>query len=121
MKCYCPCTSFNDSTILDSHILPVARRTNIRVGSFLVSVHEKGSLAAAIAYHFEKQAEGAPDGATLRATPSLEGIRGTLQACSDQTSAFNWRNLLSAIDATLDIPENQMYGSVTFISFRETF
>ena len=77
----------------------------ILIGSFLASVHEKSSLAAAITYYFEKQAQDVPEGQTIRATPSLEGIRGVLQACEDQTSAFNWQNFLLAVGATLEMSE----------------
>jgi hypothetical protein len=77
----------------------------ILIGSFLASVHEKSSLAAAITCYFEKQAQDVPEGQTIRATPSLEGIRGVLQACEDQTSAFDWQNFLLAVGATLGMSE----------------
>jgi len=71
------------------------------LGSFLLSVHEKSSLAAAIVYHFEKQAQDVPEGRVLGQTPSRDGIHGFLQACEDQTSSFHWENLLLAVGATL--------------------
>jgi hypothetical protein len=72
-------------------LLPLVVKLRSRIGSFLLSVHERGSLAAAIAYHFEMQAEDALALASLecRANLSLEVIRGTLQACSGQTSDFD--------------------------------
>jgi hypothetical protein len=71
-------------------------------------VHEKNSLAAEIAYYFQKLAEEAPDIHMLKSTPGVDGIRGTLQACEDQTSAFNWRNLLIAVGSTLELTETNM-------------
>jgi hypothetical protein len=41
----------------------------------------------------------APAGSFLRATPSIEGIKGTLAAIEEQTSEFNWGNLVLAVDA----------------------
>ena len=74
---------------------------------------EKSSLATAIAYYFEKQVEGTPDGGKVRAAPSLEGIRGTLQACEDQTSAFDWRKLVVAVGTALGLTELKMYRTRT--------
>jgi hypothetical protein len=79
------------------------------LGSFLLCVHEKCSLAAAIAYHFEKQAQDVLEGQAVRPTPSRDGIRGFLQACEDQTSSFNWQNVLLAVGATLGISGKTMY------------
>lgn len=79
------------------------------LGSFLLCAHEKSSLAAAIAYHFEKQAQHVPEGRAVRPTPSRDGIRGFLQACEDQTSSFNWQNVLLAVGATLGISGKAMY------------
>jgi hypothetical protein len=76
-------------------------------------VFEKSSLTTAIAYYFEKQAEGTPDGAKIRAVPSLEGIRGTLQACEDQTSAFDWRKYVVAVGTALGLTESNMYRTRT--------
>lgn len=84
-------------------------KSNFYLGSFLVSVFEKSSLATAIAHYFEKQVEGTPDGGKVRAAPSLEGIRGTLQACEDQTSAFDWRKLVVAVGTALGVTESKMY------------
>lgn len=77
----------------------------ILIGSFLASVHKKSSLAAAITYYFEKQTKDVPEGQTIRATASLEEIRGVLQACEDQTSAIDWQNCLLAVGATLGMSE----------------
>jgi hypothetical protein len=82
--------------------------SNLNPGSFLVSVFEKSSLATAITYYFEKQVECTPDGGKVRAAPSLEGIRGTLQACEDQTSAFDWRKLVVAVGTHLGLAESKM-------------
>ncbi|KAH6672314.1 hypothetical protein B0J14DRAFT_70889 [Halenospora varia] len=73
--------------------------------SFLVYVHERNSLATAISQYFESKNDGAPEGWAARAIPSVEGIRGSLQACEDQTSAFCWDKLLSAVAATLGMDE----------------
>jgi hypothetical protein len=81
----------------------------ILLGSFLLSFHEKSSLAAAIAYHFEKQAQDVPEGRAVRPTPSRDGIQGFLQACEDQTSSFNWQNLLWAVGATLGKSGKDVY------------
>jgi hypothetical protein len=86
---------------------PNLLRANFNPGSFLVSLFEKSSLATAIAYYFEKKVEGSPDGAKIRAAPSLEGIRGTLQA-EDQTSAFDWRKYVVAVDTVLELTESNM-------------
>lgn len=68
-------------------------------------VHERNSLATAISQYFESKNDGAPEGWAARAIPSVEGIRGSLQACEDQTSAFCWDKLLSAVAATLGMDE----------------
>lgn len=70
-------------------------------------MYDKNSLAAALAYHLEKQMEGATD-QLLRAVPSQEIIRGALRACEDQTSSFGWRDVITPIGMTLELPENKM-------------
>ena len=54
----------------------------------------------------------APAGGVLRATPSIEGIKGTLAAIEEQTSEFNWRNLLLAVDAHIDYTHPSYQRSV---------
>lgn len=81
-------------------------------GSFLVSVHERASLAAAIANYFEKMAEQAPDRDKKRATPSLDSIRGMLRACEDQTEAYDWRRTLTALAATLGLSEDAIHETI---------
>ncbi len=79
--------------------------TNILLGSFLTYLHDPKSLAAAICRFLERQNQETSESRLIRAVPSLEGVRGTLRACQDQTSGFNWRNLLLAVGASLDISE----------------
>jgi len=86
-------------------------------GSFLLSIHEKRSLAAAIVYNFEKLAQGAPEGRAVGPTPGQDGIFGFLQACEDQTSSFNWQNILLAVGATLGSSEAETYVcSIPYLS-----
>ena len=89
-------TNYSTSTLFFRVLIIV-----ILLGSFLLPVHEKSSLAAAIAYHFEKQAQDVPEGRAIKQTPSRDGIRGFLQACKGVTSSFNWQNFLLAVGATL--------------------
>jgi len=81
----------------------------MHLGSFLLSIHEKRSLAAAIAYNFDKLAQGAPEGRAVGPTPGQDGIFGFLQACEDQTSSFNWEHILLAVGATLGSSEEETY------------
>jgi hypothetical protein len=74
--------------------------------SLLTSVHEKSSLAQAIALVFEKMVEDAPQDYKMDAIPSQERLIGVLQACEDQTSAFDWGNLLIAVATFLGIPSS---------------
>jgi hypothetical protein len=69
-------------------------------------------LTAAIAYYFEKQMEGATNDRLLRAVPGQETIRGALQACEDQTSSFNWRDVTVPIGLTLELAETKMCREV---------
>lgn len=72
--------------------------------SLLAFVHEKNTLAAALARVFEREAEDA-DSSQARAAPSHEGIYGVVQACEDQTSSYQWKGLILATARALDITE----------------
>ncbi|KAL9118437.1 MAG: hypothetical protein Q9187_005019 [Circinaria calcarea] len=80
--------------------------------SFLTSIHEKNSLAAALAQIFEREAEHAERHLKARAAPSYEGIYGVLRACEDQTSSYNWRNLILATAGALDIAEYDAFSAI---------
>ena len=67
---------------------------------FLLSIEH---LAEAIQQIFEKEAEDAPDGHAANIIPGSAAIRGALQACVDQTAAFNWRLIILAVTETLDL------------------
>lgn len=77
------------------------RAESTEIGSFLVHIHEKESLAAALQQYFELRDEGAPKDKVPRATPALESIRGTLQAIEDQTAMFDWSQFLTSAAATM--------------------
>jgi hypothetical protein len=72
--------------------------------SLLSSVHEKSSLAQAIAQVFENLAEDAPQDYKMDAIPSQDRLMGVLRACEDQTSAYDWGILLLAVATFLGIP-----------------
>ena len=86
--------------------------------SLLTSALEKASLATAIKNIFEKQAEDAPQDQRPRANPSEDGLLGVLQACSEQTSLFDWNNLLLAVAKTLDDPERARETTIPAVVFR---
>jgi hypothetical protein len=73
--------------------------------SFLTAVLKRSSLASALKNFFDKQAQDAPAGHSLRASPSEDGISGFLQACEDQTSLYNWTHQLCAVAAVLGYAE----------------
>ena len=75
-------------------------------------MHERTSLAAALQNYFALREDGAPSGYVGRATPSLEAIRGTLQAYEDQTASFEWRNLLLSAAASLGLEETDIYEPI---------
>ncbi len=81
------------------------------IGSLLTAVHEPKSLATALAQSFEREMEGAPDNHETRSTPSIEGIRGVLQAIEDQSSSFDWGGLLLSVARKLELQDKDMYGS----------
>ena len=62
-----------------------------------------------MAYYLEKQMEGVTDDRLLRAVPSQESVRGALRACEDQTASFEWRDIVTPIGMTLELPERKMY------------
>lgn len=74
--------------------------------SLLGFVHEKSSLAAAIAHICEREAENVGKDQAPRTVPSHEGLYGVLQACEDQTSSYNWNGPLLATARALDITED---------------
>jgi hypothetical protein len=87
--------------------------------SFLTSVLKRNSLASALKTFFDKQAEEAPFGHLLRASPSEDGISGFLQACEDQTSLYDWTHLLDTVAAMLGYSErDQAVDELPPIIFR---
>lgn len=74
-------------------------------GSFLVYVHEKASLAAAINSYFVEAIGEGPGHLPSRTAPSTENIKGMLCAIEDQTSYYGWRKQLLAVAAALEVDE----------------
>lgn len=71
-------------------------------------MYQKDALAYALARAFEKQTEVLPVTSDARSIPSVQGIRGVLQAVQDQTSSFDWRVILLAVASRSEIPEGEM-------------
>jgi hypothetical protein len=84
------------------------------IGSFLIFIHEKASLAATITKYFEKIAQEAPLHSPVRTPPGFQTIRGMLQACEDQTAAYkwHWRMQLLAVAATLAVDESEINQTI---------
>lgn len=80
--------------------------------SLLTHVHEKNSLAAVLARVFEREAENIVPDQTPRAVPSHEGLCGVLVACEDQTSSYNWKGLILATAAALNIAEPDAFSAI---------
>ena len=77
------------------------------LGSLLVAVHDRQSLSGAITRVFEREAEDAPL-EQQKAAPSSEAILGVLRAIEDQTTSFNWRDILLAVAKKLDLQDHDM-------------
>ena len=92
----------------------VSDRYSWLLGSFLISIYEKSSLASAIVNHFETLTEEAPVTAVRRAIPSQESVKCTLQACDDQTTAYrwHWRMHLLSVGAALGLQEKDVSESI---------
>lgn len=73
--------------------------------SLLTSVHEKSSLASAIAFSMEKYDEAAPADHKTRAIPNQESILGVLRACEEQTSSYDWLGQIEAVALQLGFGE----------------
>ena len=64
--------------------------------SLLGWVHGRASLASAITESMRRRYELNVEGATT--DPSYEGVVGTLEACSSQTSSMNWNDYLQFVE-----------------------
>jgi hypothetical protein len=69
--------------------------------SLLTWVHDNNALAQGLVEAIEKRLEHAPPGE--RAPPGQQGVCGTLTACEEQTSAYDWYGLLHAVGTMLDM------------------
>lgn len=85
--------------------------------SFLTRIHEKRTLAGALAQCFEREA-GNDDPQTSRTIPSHEGLYGVLRACEDQTSSYDWNGLILATAAALDIVGNDAFSAIPLNVFK---
>ncbi|KAI9717648.1 MAG: hypothetical protein M1812_004593 [Candelaria pacifica] len=65
--------------------------------SFLVWMHEETTLAAALVENMLQRYESKVPDATP--DPDYDGILKTLQACSSQTSQFDWENRVSLVES----------------------
>ena len=64
--------------------------------SLLGWVHGRSSLATTLAESMERRYELRVEGASP--DPTYEGIVGTLEACTSQTSAMRWSNYIQAVE-----------------------
>ena len=72
--------------------------------SFLGWMHERVSLASALDDCMNKRLELGIPGA--RVSPGYDGIYGMLEACSAQTSSFQWSNYVTSVKARMQ----QVFG-----------
>jgi hypothetical protein len=67
--------------------------------SFLCWGHSRASIAAGLVECMQKRSEMNVEGAST--DPTFEGISGTLEACSSQTSSFAWSNLIHQVEGKM--------------------
>lgn len=100
-------------------------------GSFLVSIHQPASLATAIVNHLEILAEQAPTHTIRRTIPSYESVKGTLLACENQTTTYQWTwrmQLLTVgellgchrLETESTIPPNILQGLIIMLPLIQT-
>lgn len=66
-------------------------------------MHDEDTLAASIVRAMEQKTENAPPEIQQRSTPGQNRIRGVLKVCAEQTSKYDWFNLLYAVAAQLSL------------------
>jgi hypothetical protein len=72
--------------------------------SLLCAVHHIDSLSEGLAEALRLRSES-PNESSRPALATSTDLRGTLQACADQTAGFNWTNLIGEVKAQLGITQ----------------
>lgn len=74
--------------------------------SLLCALHDMESLADALseALRLRAAASGTVEGAEPVAIASSSSLKGTLQACADQTASFNRESLIQQVQVALRVP-----------------
>lgn len=71
--------------------------------SMLAWTHENNALGQAIVATMERRRESAPKDAASYTISSQDDIAKVIRSCEEQTSSFNWNNLLMPVASTLGI------------------
>lgn len=80
--------------------------SHLLTGSLLTALHETNSLAHVLSRYFERRnIEAREISSSVRSKPSVQGIKGMIRACEDQTATLDWRKNLLAVAASIGLEE----------------
>jgi hypothetical protein len=82
--------------------------------SFLCWTHSRTSIAAGLVECMQRRVEMNVEGAST--DPTFEGISGTLEACSSQTSTFAWSNLIQQVEGQIKQSYSEFKHQKDYIS-----